>query len=250
MEEQDSAGGWGASSRASCRGRTTRRSCAGCSPRRQGASAPNPHRPPNTTTRSARPSGASPPPTRESPERQLALVLVRPRGASADPAAGDNCATTGAAACWRLLERLLAQGSRRSPPTTRRRRWGWPSWRSRWPSGSTRATTARRGSATSGQALAALGGARRLAGDFAGARLAFSQARINLGMGTGDLLEEACWAAWSRYPRPRPGHGRPLSLRTPWRPLPAIGDHHLEGMTLPFQAESGLKRRAGAGGQG
>ena len=40
-------------------------------------------------------------------------------------------------------------------------------------------------------ALAALGDARRLAGDFAGARLAFSQARINLEMGTGDVLEEA-----------------------------------------------------------
>jgi tetratricopeptide (TPR) repeat protein len=40
-------------------------------------------------------------------------------------------------------------------------------------------------------ALAALGDARRLAGDFAGARLAFSQARMNLEMGTGDVLEEA-----------------------------------------------------------
>jgi len=40
-------------------------------------------------------------------------------------------------------------------------------------------------------ALVALGDARRLAGDFAGARLAFSQARVNLEMGTGDLLEEA-----------------------------------------------------------
>jgi tetratricopeptide (TPR) repeat protein len=40
-------------------------------------------------------------------------------------------------------------------------------------------------------ALAALGDARRHAGDLAGARLAFSQARINLEMGTGDLLEEA-----------------------------------------------------------
>lgn len=40
-------------------------------------------------------------------------------------------------------------------------------------------------------ALATLGDARRHAGDFAGARLAFSQARINLEMGTGDLLEEA-----------------------------------------------------------
>ncbi len=39
--------------------------------------------------------------------------------------------------------------------------------------------------------LAALGDARRRAGDLAGARLAFSQARINLEMGTGDLLEEA-----------------------------------------------------------
>jgi hypothetical protein len=40
-------------------------------------------------------------------------------------------------------------------------------------------------------ALAALGDARRLAGDFAGSRLAFSQARMHLEMGTGDLLEEA-----------------------------------------------------------
>ena len=40
-------------------------------------------------------------------------------------------------------------------------------------------------------ALTALGDARRLAGDLAGARLAISQARINLEMGTGDLLEEA-----------------------------------------------------------
>jgi tetratricopeptide (TPR) repeat protein len=40
-------------------------------------------------------------------------------------------------------------------------------------------------------ALAALGDARRRAGDLAGARLAFSQARMNLELGTGDLLEEA-----------------------------------------------------------
>jgi tetratricopeptide (TPR) repeat protein len=40
-------------------------------------------------------------------------------------------------------------------------------------------------------ALAGLGDARRRAGDLAGARLAFQQARINLEMGTGDLLEEA-----------------------------------------------------------
>ena len=40
-------------------------------------------------------------------------------------------------------------------------------------------------------ALAALGDARRKAGDFAGARLAFSQARIHMETGTGDLLEEA-----------------------------------------------------------
>lgn len=39
--------------------------------------------------------------------------------------------------------------------------------------------------------LAVLGDARRLAGDFAGARLAFSQARMHLEMGTGDILEEA-----------------------------------------------------------
>lgn len=40
-------------------------------------------------------------------------------------------------------------------------------------------------------ALAVLGDSRRRAGDFAGARLAFSQARMHLEMGTGDLLEEA-----------------------------------------------------------
>lgn len=40
-------------------------------------------------------------------------------------------------------------------------------------------------------ALAVLGDARRRAGDFAGSRLAFSQARMNLELGTGDLLEEA-----------------------------------------------------------
>jgi hypothetical protein len=40
-------------------------------------------------------------------------------------------------------------------------------------------------------ALAALGDARRVAGDFAGSRLAFSQARMHLEMGTGDILEEA-----------------------------------------------------------
>ncbi|HEY4564575.1 MAG TPA: hypothetical protein VIJ36_16445 [Thermoanaerobaculia bacterium] len=40
-------------------------------------------------------------------------------------------------------------------------------------------------------ALAALGDARRRAGDFAGADLAFQQARANLEKGTGDLLEEA-----------------------------------------------------------
>ncbi len=40
-------------------------------------------------------------------------------------------------------------------------------------------------------ALVALGTARRLTGDLAGARLAFSHARVNLEMGTGDLLEEA-----------------------------------------------------------
>lgn len=40
-------------------------------------------------------------------------------------------------------------------------------------------------------ALVALGDARRLTGDLAGARLAFSHGRVNLEMGTGDLLEEA-----------------------------------------------------------
>ncbi len=40
-------------------------------------------------------------------------------------------------------------------------------------------------------ALVLLGDARRLASDLAGARLAFSQARINVEMGSGDLLEEA-----------------------------------------------------------
>jgi tetratricopeptide (TPR) repeat protein len=102
------------------------------------------------------------------------------------------------------------------------------------------------------QALAALGDARCLAGDFAGARLAFSQARINLGMGTGDLLEEAdllgglvkLLCDLGEYEKA----GRSLERASALYRL--IGDHHLDGMTLPAQAESGIRPAAKAAGKG
>ncbi len=102
------------------------------------------------------------------------------------------------------------------------------------------------------QALAALGDARRLAGDFAGARLAFSQARINLGMGTGDLLEEAdllgglvkLLCDLGEYEKA----GRSLERASALYRL--IGDHHLDGLTLPAPEESGIEPAAEVGHRG
>jgi hypothetical protein len=104
-------------------------------------------------------------------------------------------------------------------------------------------------------ALAVLGDARRLAGDFAGARLAFSQARINLEMGTGDLLEEAgllgglvkLLCDLGEYGKAAQTLQRASSLYR------RMGDTHLNGVTLPRQekkAAEGRDERKGAAGMG
>ena len=84
-------------------------------------------------------------------------------------------------------------------------------------------------------ALASLGDARRLAGDFAGARLAFSQARINLEMGTGDLMEEANLLAalvnllcdFGEYEKAASSLERANALYR------RLGDSRLEGISVP-----------------
>jgi tetratricopeptide (TPR) repeat protein len=83
-------------------------------------------------------------------------------------------------------------------------------------------------------ALAALGDARRLNGDLAGARLAFSQARIHLEMGTGDLLEEAgllgglvsLLCDLGEYEKAAHSLERAGALYR------RMGDHHLDGTSL------------------
>jgi tetratricopeptide (TPR) repeat protein len=83
-------------------------------------------------------------------------------------------------------------------------------------------------------ALAALGNARRLNGDLAGARLAFSQARIDLEMGTGDLLEEAgllgglvnLLCDLGEYEKAAHSLERAGALYR------RLGDHHLDGTSL------------------
>lgn len=102
------------------------------------------------------------------------------------------------------------------------------------------------------EALAVLGDARRLAGDFAGARLAFSQARIHLEMGTGDLLEEAgllgglvkLLCDLGEYEKA----GR--SLQRAGALYHRMGDHHLDGMALvqPQKEEKEAGERQGATG--
>jgi tetratricopeptide (TPR) repeat protein len=103
------------------------------------------------------------------------------------------------------------------------------------------------------EALAVLGDARRLAGDFAGARLAFSQARIHLEMGTGDLLEEAgllgglvkLLCDLGEYEKA----GR--SLQRAGALYRRLGDHHLDGMALVQPEKQGEKEageRQGATG--
>jgi hypothetical protein len=84
-------------------------------------------------------------------------------------------------------------------------------------------------------ALAALGDARRLAGDFAGSRLAYSQARINLEIGTGDVLEEASLLGGlvkllcdlGEYGKAAQTLQRASAL------YHRMGDSHLDGMTVP-----------------
>ena len=84
------------------------------------------------------------------------------------------------------------------------------------------------------EALAALGNARRLAGDFAGSRLAFSQARIHLEMGTSDLLGEAdllgglvkLLCDLGEYEKAGRSLERASALYR------RMGDHHLDGMAI------------------
>ncbi|MFL6193012.1 MAG: hypothetical protein ACJ75H_02480 [Thermoanaerobaculia bacterium] len=99
-------------------------------------------------------------------------------------------------------------------------------------------------------ALATLGDARRLAGDFAGARLAYSQARINLEMGTGDLLEEAgllgglvnLLCDLGEYEKAARSLERATSLYR------RLGDDHLVGVELPRAEEEKRGQRHGAAG--
>jgi tetratricopeptide (TPR) repeat protein len=95
-------------------------------------------------------------------------------------------------------------------------------------------------------ALAGLGDARRLAGDFAGARLAFSQARINLEMGTGDVLEEAgllgglvkLLCDLGEYGKAAQTLQRASALYR------RMGDSHLNGVTVPRQEKKPEKKDA------
>ncbi len=102
------------------------------------------------------------------------------------------------------------------------------------------------------EALAVLGDARRLAGDFAGARLAFSQARIHLEMGTGDLLEEAgllgglvkLLCDLGEYEKA----GR--SLQRAGALYHRMGDHHLDGMALVQPEKEGEREKEAGERQG
>jgi hypothetical protein len=84
-------------------------------------------------------------------------------------------------------------------------------------------------------ALSTLGDARRLAGDFAGSRLAYSQARINLEIGTGDVLEEASLLGGlvkllcdlGEYGKAAQMLQRASAL------YHRMGDSHLDGITVP-----------------
>ena len=89
-------------------------------------------------------------------------------------------------------------------------------------------------------ALVALGDARRLTGDLAGARLAFSHARMNLEMGTGDLLEEAnllgglvsLLCDLGEYEKAARSLERATALYR------RLGDaHHLDGVQVPDRTE-------------
>ena len=90
-------------------------------------------------------------------------------------------------------------------------------------------------------ALTALGDARRTAGDLAGARLAFSQARIQLEMGTGDLMEEAnllgtltsLLCDLGEFSKAASSLERAISL------YHRLGDDRLDGASIPWPAEDG-----------
>jgi len=90
-------------------------------------------------------------------------------------------------------------------------------------------------------ALTALGDARRTAGDLAGARLAFSQARIQLEMGTGDLMEEAnllgtltnLLCDLGEYGKAASSLERATAL------YHRLGDDRLDGTSVPWPAEDG-----------
>lgn len=101
-------------------------------------------------------------------------------------------------------------------------------------------------------ALAALGDARRRSGDFAGARLAFSQARMHLEMGTGDLLEEAgllgglvsLLCDLGEYEKAAHSLDRASSLYR------RMGDSHLDGVTVLRPEEEEDKAGRPGGWQG
>jgi tetratricopeptide (TPR) repeat protein len=88
-------------------------------------------------------------------------------------------------------------------------------------------------------ALTALGDARRTAGDLAGARLAFSQARIQLEMGTGDLMEEAnllgtltsLLCDLGEYGKAASSLERATAL------YHRLGDDRLDGASIPWPVE-------------
>ena len=100
-------------------------------------------------------------------------------------------------------------------------------------------------------ALAVLGDTRRLNGDFAGARLAISQARIQLEMGTGDLLEEAgllgglvnLLCDLGEFEKAAHSLERASALYR------RMGDHHLDGTSLALpeerEGEADSERQAG-----
>jgi tetratricopeptide (TPR) repeat protein len=96
-------------------------------------------------------------------------------------------------------------------------------------------------------ALAALGDARRKAGDFAGSRLAFSQARMHLEMGTGDLLEEAgllgglvnLLCDLGEYEKAAQSLDRASALYR------RMGDAHLDGVAVLWPAEEGASGGTG-----
>ncbi len=94
-------------------------------------------------------------------------------------------------------------------------------------------------------ALAALGDARRTAGDLAGARLAFSQARIQLEMGTADLLEEAnLLGALTNLLCDLGEYGKAASsLERATALYHRVGDDRLDGTNIPWpddQEDEGL----------